>query len=487
MAWIDSLLGIVNERGADELRVVAGHGPQMFAAGSPKRLAIPAMTERDVRDLLGELLSEERLSTIAAGHSVELVHQSKAHGTFQVTLGGEGGLSATFVKGATPRAAAPVPPIAEREPLRAAPAPVSASTTTEHGPDLARERFESPLVVDAARLGASDLHLAEGEVAQVRVDGVLRQLSSSVIKDVPAVLSLSQERRDVLVGQGSLDYSATVLGAGVVRVHVFRTANGAAAAVRLLPGAAPSLAALGMPVALDDLVLLPHGLVVVAGPAGSGKSTTLAALAQEALKRRSIVLVTLEDPSEYGLSAPTASLVRRRQVGRDVPTFAAGLRDALREDPDVLLVGEMRDPETIALALTAAETGHLVLGSIHSRSAASAVQRIFDAYPPERQPHIRTQLAEALSAVVSQRLLPRARGDGRVPVVEVLRATTAVANTVREGRTASLASLMQSGRRDGMISLERCLSDRVRAGDVRLEDARAVAFDQQTLTTYLSD
>jgi twitching motility protein PilT len=147
----------------------------------------------------------------------------------------------------------------------------------------------------------------------------------------------------------------------------------------------------------------------------------------------------------------------------------------------------MRDPETIALALTAAETGHLVLGSIHSRSAASAVQRIFDAYPPERQAHIRTQVAEALRAVVAQRLVRRAAGTGRLPVIELLRVTTAVANTIREGRTAQLASLVQAGRREGMLSLERCLADRVRAGEITLQEAQSAAFDPATLKTYLSD
>jgi twitching motility protein PilT len=237
---------------------------------------------------------------------------------------------------------------------------------------------------------------------------------------------------------------------------------------------------------LDDLLDLPNGLVLITGPTGAGKSTTLAALAQEVLRRRSAMLITLEDPIEYAF-VPTSkgSLVRQRQVGREVASFPAGLRDALREDPDVLLVGEMRDPESIALALTAAETGHLVLTSLHSRSAAGAVERVVDAYPPERQRQIRVQLADALRAVVAQRLLPRAKGGGRVPALEVLRNTHGVANHIREGKTEQLASDIQTGRREGMIPLERCLADLVRGGQISPEQARAAANEPSTLNEYL--
>jgi twitching motility protein PilT len=240
-----------------------------------------------------------------------------------------------------------------------------------------------------------------------------------------------------------------------------------------------------LPVPLEDLVDIPHGLVLVCGATGSGKSTTLAALAQEALRRRSIVLTTLEDPIEHALFASETSLVRRRQIGRDARDFASGLRDALREDPDVLLLGEMRDPETIGMALTAAETGHLVLSSLHSGSASSTVERIVDSYPPARQGQVRVHLADALRAVVVQRLLPRARGTGRVVALEVLRVTHAVASMVREGKTSQIASAIQSGKRDGMVSLERSLADRVQAGDVRIEDARAAANDPASLAMYV--
>jgi twitching motility protein PilT len=187
----------------------------------------------------------------------------------------------------------------------------------------------------------------------------------------------------------------------------------------------------------------------------------------------------------FAFTSSGKSCVRQRQVFRDVATFAAGLRDALREDPDLILVGEMRDPETISLALTAAETGHLVLSTIHARSTLSAIERIIDAYPEGRQQQIRGQLAESLRLAIAQRLVPNAKGNGRLPVVEVLRASAAVGNLIREDKLAQIPNVLQSGKAEGMLALERCLAQGVQAGDVRLADAQAVANDPHLLTTLL--
>jgi twitching motility protein PilT len=286
-----------------------------------------------------------------------------------------------------------------------------------------------------------------------------------------------------MASRRSVDLALEVAGTGRFRVNVYRAAEGTAAAVRLLARAAPALGSLGLPMPLDDLAELPHGLVIVCGPTGSGKSTTLAALAQEALRRRGALVLSLEDPIEYTLQ-PYAGLVRQRQVGRDVADFTAGLRDALREDPDVILIGEMRDPESISLALTAAETGHLVLTSLHSRSAPSAVERILDAYPPGRQQQVRVQLADALRAVVSQRLLPK-RGGGRAVALEVMRGTSGVAAMVREGKTAQLAGAIQSARKEGMLALERSLADLVKSGQITADAARAVVNEPATLEMFM--
>jgi twitching motility protein PilT len=496
MARVDSLLSILVQQGANELRLGTDREPKMLAFGTAKRLAIPSTPAETLRELLGEILSGEREQAMRAGGRVDVRYEAAGLGAFQVKLLArpEGAFDAVFLRetrSAAPAAAAapavasrpsavtsPVVPVTSGpEPLPSAAAPVPPVTA------MATPAFVE-LVATAGALRASDIHLLEGACPVVRVDGALRQLADAPVSLSP-LLSLGAEQEHRIALGHSVDVGLDVESVGRVRLHVFRTAEGTAASVRLLPSAAPSLASLQIPVPLDDLVVAPSGLVLVCGATGSGKSTTLAALAQEALRRRSIVLTTLEDPIEYGLAASHTSIVRRRQVGRDVADFASGLRDALREDPDVILVGEMRDPETIGLALTAAETGHLVLSSLHAPSAASAIERIVDVYAPQRQAQIRVQVADVLRAVVAQWLLPRARGSGRVMVVEVLRVTHAVAALVRDGRTAQIATAIQSGRREGMITLERCLADRVQAGEVRLEDARALANDPASLSLYV--
>jgi twitching motility protein PilT len=406
------------------------------------------------------------------------------------------GIDAVFLRSGGSRAnAAPAQasaPVPASAPAADSPAPSVSHSAVEHvDPRPLRRGNVLPneplvrLLARASALGASDLHLAEGECPAARVGGELRTFDDEAPVVLHDTFVWEGGAEAELARRGSLDGAADVPELGRIRLHVYATSKGPAASIRLLPKAAPSLSSLGLPVPLDDLALLPNGLVLLCGATGSGKSTTLAAIAQEALRRRSILLVTLEDPIEYTLTSSTRSLIRRRWIGRDAPDFASGLRDALREDPDVILVGEMRDPETIGLALTAAETGHLVLASIHSRGAASALERIVDSYSPERQRQVRVQLAEAMRAIVAQRLLPRARGSGRLPAVEVLRGTRAVASLIREGKTEQIATAIQSGRREGMITLERCLADLVQAGELRGEDARAVANDPDSLQTYL--
>jgi twitching motility protein PilT len=329
--------------------------------------------------------------------------------------------------------------------------------------------------------------LLDGTAPAIRVDGALRVLGDEPPCKVAELLRthLSEAEWARVEAGRSVDLPLHDEALGSFRINVFRARDGVAAAIRTLPHEPPPLAELGLPASLEDLVALPHGLVIVCGPTGAGKSTTLAALANEAVRRRPALLVSLEDPIEYLLGRGAKGLVRQRQIGRDAVDYPTGLRDALREDPDVLLIGEMRDPESISLALTAAETGHLVLTSMHSRSAASAVERIADVYAPERQRPLRAQLADSLRAVVSQRLLPRADGSGRVVALEVMRVNHGVAALIREGNTAQIATAMQAGRRDGMLPLERCLADLVRSGRVTRTTAVAFANDAAALAQYL--
>jgi twitching motility protein PilT len=389
------------------------------------------------------------------------------------------------VPASPPREASPK----QREPAGVAREAVQAPRERAYEPAPLRAASESPRLAEwlrhAAALRASDLHLAEGECPCVRVDGALLQLDNAIIDDLAAILPLEAAQAARLARGESLDLALEIASATRVRAHIYTTFAGPAAALRLLPRAAPTFSSLNMPCAFDDLVELPHGLVLVCGAAGSGKSTTLAALAQEALRRRSIVLITLEDPIEYALVSSATSLVRRRQIGRDAPDFANGLRDALRADPDMLLLGELRDRETISMALTAAETGHLVLASMHSRSAASAIERVVDGFPGDQQQQVRVQLAESLRAVIAQRLLPRKHGEGRLPAIELLRVNRAVAALIRDSKSAQLASVLQSTRRDGMLALERCLADRVHAGEIDVDAAVSAANDAEALSQFL--
>ena len=483
MARIDSLLAMAIDHGANELRIGTNQEPSMFSFGTPMRLNIPAMSSGMVRDLMGDILSAEREAILCANGQVEASYQSSKVGSFTVAISlRPDGIDAVFVLvSANDTAKAPALSALSAETASAA-ARVSQAARLTAIPSPSMER----LLAKAALMGASDLHLCEGEAPSARIDGRLRRFEDEPVIAAREMFTWEGDAYAHVERGASLDAAVDIAGVGRARFHIYATSAGPAAAFRLLPTAAPKLGALGLPVALDDLAMLPNGLVLLCGATGSGKSTTLAAIAQEALLRRSILLVTLEDPIEFKLVESGRSLVRRRWIGRDAVDFASGLRDAMREDPDVLLVGEMRDPETISLALTAAETGHLVLSSIHSRSAASAVERIVDSYAPEQQRQIRSQLGESLRAVVAQRLLQRARTGGRVAAVEVLRNTRAVATLIREGKTEQLATALQSGQREGMITLERCLANLVQSGAIRIDDAKAAANDSDTLNVYLS-
>jgi twitching motility protein PilT len=498
MARIDRILSIVAEQGANELRIGTNREPKMLAYGTAKRLALPLMPEDMVRDLLGEILTPEREVTMRERGRVDLSYAAAELGTFQVTLTSRNdGFDATFRRSAA--AAAPAPPAPTGGVAAAPPIAEAAASTDEGGldqsppPPLAiipatDEVIVTPalvaLVAHAAARRASDLHLSDQDAPSLRIDARLHRLAETPLP-VAELLPLRSAAAHRFAREASIDLGLDIPTVGRVRVHIFRTSEGTAAAIRLIPPAAPSLASLNLPVSIGDLVDLPHGLVLISGSAGSGKSTTLAALAQEALSRRSIVVTTLEDPVEYQLTAGETSIVRRRQVGRDVPNFASGLRDALRQDPNIIVIGEMRDIETTSLALTAAETGQLVFASVHSRSAASTIERIVDMYPPERATQIRVQLADALRAVVAQRLVPRARGSGRLPAIELMRTNHAIAALIREGKTAQFSTAIQSARADGMLSLERCLADRVLAGEIRLESARLAANDPAALAMHL--
>jgi len=330
---------------------------------------------------------------------------------------------------------------------------------------------------------ATDLHFSAGSVPRARIDGRLSAAAGSQPVDEVALTAMiegligpvrSEEFR--LDRQTDFAFSWTS-PAGTherFRGNAFYQSGKPALALRHIPGLIPTPEEIGLPASTAALAQRPHGLVLFTGPTGSGKSTTQAAMLGWINRNRPLHILTIEDPIEY-VHDSNSSLVNQREVGTDVPSFEAGLEAALREDPDVVLVGEMRTLETIALTLTLAETGHLVLATLHTNDASQAVDRIIDSFPATQQDQVRTQLSMMLAAVISQRLVPRI-GGGRVAAYEVLMGTTPVTNLIRESKVRQLRNVMATGQRDGMCVLEHSLTDLVTKGLISIEEARAVSL-----------
>jgi twitching motility protein PilT len=332
-----------------------------------------------------------------------------------------------------------------------------------------------PLLAEASRLGASDLIIAVGAPPVLRVSGRLTPTDAPPL-DAAAVNGLlgdfmAQRVRERIENDGSADFSLRLGKTARFRVNIHKQRGTLAAAIRALPNAIPTIAELNLPPMLADLVKPTRGLVLVCGPTGSGKSTTLAALVGEINRTDARHIITIEDPIEYE-HRNEQSVIEQIEIGRDAPSFAASLRSALRQDPDVILVGEMRDLETVSIALTAAETGHLILSTLHTSDAASAIHRIVDVFPPAQQTQIKHQLTLSLNAIVCQQLVPRKDGEGRAVAVEVLLATHAVRNHIRSDKLQNLISEITLGKRQGMISIEDSLVRLVRQGAITIEDAR---------------
>ncbi|MHB8465711.1 MAG: type IV pilus twitching motility protein PilT [Acidimicrobiales bacterium] len=348
-------------------------------------------------------------------------------------------------------------------------------------------RHINEILAASVAAGASDLHLAVGSPPMVRVAGTLSPLPSfDELGEATAV----QIARWVTGGTHDEQCAdrdiAFCFGAYRFRVNVYRQGGTIALACRALPTQVPSLNELGLPEVVGRLADLRHGLVLVCGPTGSGKSTTLASLVAAINLRRAVHITTIEDPVEY-IHRSDRATIHQREIGRDAQTFAEALRSALRQDPDVILVGEMRDRDTIDAALTAAETGHLVLSTLHTGDAEASVGRIVNAFPAGRQGETATRLATVLRAVVCQKLLPRRdHPTGRAVAAEILVNTRAIANVIRNGEAHQLRSLIETGARDGMQTFEQALADGVRAGWLDPAEARASSHDGRSYVAYLS-
>ncbi len=350
------------------------------------------------------------------------------------------------------------------------------------------------LVLDRA---ASDLHLKAGQPPIIRVSGTLErtrlpELSKEDVEDLIFSI-ITEEQKEKLLNIYELDFSFGVEGLGRFRANIYRERGALAAAFRIVSTTIPSLQELGLPEMCQGLTEKPRGLILVTGPTGSGKSTTLASMIDHINDTRAVHILTIEDPIEY-LHHDKMSVISQRELGSDTRSFGNALRAALREDPDVILVGEMRDLDTIHLALTAAETGHLVLSTVHTSSAAQTVDRIIDAFPHDQQQQIRIMLSSSLVSIVSQTLIPRqeelAGGSpitkGRILAAEVLVNTSAIANLIREAKNSQLYATMQMGSKQGMQTLEQSLATLAKAGIITVDDAYAKTTRADDLKILLS-
>ena len=328
--------------------------------------------------------------------------------------------------------------------------------------------------------GASDLHIQVGLPPILRIDGSLVPIPNTTILTTEIVdtlifSTLDSMQRETLAKDKEFDYSFAFGEIARFRVNAFNEKGHLAAAFRLIPTKMPTIEELGMPQVISGFADYPRGLVLVTGPTGSGKSTTLAAIINKINSEKSVHILTIEDPIEFTHKSKR-SLVAQREVHYDTYSFSRALKSALREDPDVVLLGEMRDLETISAAITIAETGHLVFATLHTNSAAQSVDRMIDVFPAEQQPQIRSQLAGILMAVCSQRLVP-AIGGGRVCAAEIMVANTAIRSIIREGKTHQLDTAIQTGASEGMQTMDRTLAKLVQQGTVTYDSAREYAVD----------
>lgn len=342
------------------------------------------------------------------------------------------------------------------------------------------------IVVDK---NASDLHVCAYSEPIIREDGALKRLNFEKFTPQQTQRMMYEIIADEHIHRFEttleLDFSYTLPRRARFRVNMYRDKGAIAGAFRLISSRIPTVRELNLPPILETLTERPRGLILVTGPTGSGKSTSLAAMINHINVNKSLHIITIEDPIEY-LHTHKLSLINQRELGSDTKSFANALRACLREDPDVLLVGEMRDPETIGLAITAAETGHLVFATLHTNNAAESIDRIIDVFPPGQQEQIRIQLANNIVAIVSQQLLPRASGPGRVPACEIMVATPAIRNLIRENKTHQIPSVIQTSANVGMMSMDQHLRDLYMKGVVTMDEIMTRAINVEELKKMIS-
>ncbi len=483
MPIIDTFLKLMVERRAERLVLVSDKTPYLLVEGNTTELSMPALREEMLRRLSGEITGggENHEGTFRAENNVEFGYRIDPHGPdLRIEI---------YPHGSTPQASPAHDPLAQAVAgFVKAPSQPAAPDSFAAVPSTSRPDPDLTSILDQAlRQNATDLFLSCDRPPRIRRNGLITALDAPS-PDRQQILALLPDdaARTTLEQSGSADFAIRWElpdGPRRVRVNLFRHLDGVSAALRPIRRRAPQLTELSLPEDLYQLATFSSCLVLVTGTAGSGKSTTLAALVDYLNRTRPRHILTIEDPIEYE-HREIQCMIHQREVGSNVESFATGLRAALRESPDVILLGEMRDHETIAAALTAAETGHLVLSTLHSGSASTAINRIVDVFPGHQQPHIRTQLSLSLRAVLSQRLIS-SRSGGLVPAIEKLMVTPAVANGIREGQDHFMRNAMLTGTEDGMVTLERSLANLVRDRLIDRETALRTATDPNLLTHLL--
>jgi twitching motility protein PilT len=471
---LDRLLQQAAKAGGREVRLVPGRRIVIVTPAGEREVQGAAQTGETIAALLAGVLSAEVRERLAAGGAEWSVRVPGVGSVPVVAQAGPGGIVATFRLGDDGAPAL--------QPASAAPARAPAPPAPRAAGGAAAEMDE--LFRAMAEMGASDLHISVGAPPMVRHDGEIR-----VIAGRAALSAADTERmlfpiapaknREEFSQRNDTDFAYEIAGLARFRCNLFRDRKGVGGVFRIIPSQILSAEEMGLAKEILQLCHLPKGLVLVTGPTGSGKSTTLCALIDYINRNRSDHIITIEDPLEF-VHENKRCLINQREVGEHTRSFKDALRAALREDPDIVLVGEMRDLETVAIAIETAETGHLVLGTLHTSSAPSTVDRIIDQFSADRQGQIRVMLSESLKGVISQILCKRV-GGGRVPAMEVLIGTPSVANLIREGKVFQIPSIMQTGKKYGMCLMNDSLLDLVKRKLVEPQDAWARAVDKTNL------
>jgi twitching motility protein PilT len=486
MAQIDRLIGALIQHSAEALILEDGQKPALMLEGSRRPIVNAALTSAQMARLIGEIAPAPQRQAMGAGQAVSFSYISDGT-SVEVTAPSPGGFTITLSSG---NAAAPVP-VSDDPPVsqagagqpagQADPFPATGETTAALAGPVAHMDDLFRVMVEA---GASDLHLSSDAVPLLRLDGELAPMNGAVrlsAEQLPRLLKeVTPPENWVEFGEvNDTDFAYEISDLCRFRCNLFRDRKGPGAVFRVIPADILTVDDLGLSTELRNLCFLTKGLVLVTGPTGSGKSTTLTALVDHINNQRADHVITIEDPIEF-VHENKKCLVNQREIGKHTEGFKQALRAALREDPDIVLVGEMRDLETVAIAIETAETGHLVFGTLHTSSAVSTVDRLVDQFPSDQQEQIRVMLADSLKAVVAQ-VLCKKKGGGRVAALEVLMGIPAVSNLIREGKSFQLHSIMQTGRKYGMVTLNDALVKLVQDDVVSPKEAYTKSLDKHGL------